>query len=419
MSTRGATDTHPADAAPPQDHPRPIGWREALQHRITTREAQRLLRRTEAPPPGLIDLASNDYLDLRQDRRLADAAADAARFVGVGAGASRLISGTTDLHRCVESRFADFKGAEAALILPTGYHANLALLSAVPRSGDLILLDRLCHASLIDAALLARAHRPSIAVRRFGHGAVHAARRLARRHLERTPGATVWLVSDSVFSMDGDIAPIADLARLRDEINTAGVGAGCLILDEAHATGVLGATGAGADEVFGHVADICISTASKALGSLGGIITGPGVVIDAVVNFARPFIYTTATPPPMLAAINAALDIIESSSRQRERVGALARTLRAALTGAGWPAASLGDHPVPIVPLVVGDPESALALSQRLQNAGFFAPAIRPPSVPVGADRVRVSVRASLRDADLDRLIVAIPPYDEEVSSGR
>ncbi len=384
-------------------------WMQRLRDRLDSQRTLGLSRSLPPPGAGLVDLGSNDYLGLRRDPRLAEAVADAARTHGVGAGASRILTTDTGSHARLERRLAGFKHAESAVLLPTGYAANLAAISALPSPGDLILLDRLNHASLLDAAMLANARQPGVAFRRYQHRDTDHARSIADQHIARSPGSTVWIVTDTVFSMDGDIAPIPELARIRDGVNSVGAGACSLLLDEAHATGVLGETGAGADELFGCAADITISTASKALGSLGGFIAGPRVVIETIINFARAFIYTTAPPPTQAAAIDAALDVLDAEPQRRDRLHCLARSLRAALVSKGWPAKTLGDDPTPIIPLIVGDPAEALRLSQRLADAGFRAPAIRPPSVPAGASRVRISLTAAITDDDLARLIAAIP----------
>jgi 8-amino-7-oxononanoate synthase len=384
-------------------------WMDALQDRIDTQRRLQLHRTCKSAPVGLVDLSSNDYLGLRQHPQLIEAVARAARDLGVGSGASRLVGGSSGLHSRVEARSASFKHAEAALILPTGYMANLAVLTSLPSPGDLIAIDRLNHASLMDGGQLAAAR--GVKLRRFHHRDAEHARRLAHRHLTKHPDTTIWLVSDSVFSMDGDLAPIAQLAQLRDELNAASAGGCCLILDEAHATGVLGATGAGADELAGRVADLCISTASKALGSLGGIITGRQIAIDAIVNFARPMIYTTAVPPTQVAAIDAALEVLRDEPSRRARLCELSGRLRHALIDNGWPAQSLGHASTPIIPIVVGEAESAVELSQHLARARFYAPAIRPPTVPAGAARVRLSVTATLTDEELSRLVDALPMY--------
>lgn len=385
-------------------------WRDALFARLESARRGHVHRALRTPSAELVDLAGNDFLALRRHPRLIAAVESAAREFGVGSGASRLVSGTSELHSRIERRFAAFKGAEAALILPTGYMANLALLPSLAAPGDLLLMDRLNHASLFDAALLAARGAGGVQLRRYRHRDVNHARDLALRHLARRPDCVVWLVSDSVFSMDGDCAPIVELAELRDELTSARCG---LILDEAHATGVMGRTGAGADEVAGRRADICVSTASKALGSIGGIITGPRLVMDAVINFSRPFIFTTAVPPTQLASIDAALDVVHEEPHRRERVHQLAGSLRCALIEKGWPRDRLGENPTSIIPLIVGTPECAMALSAELEGAGFFAPAIRPPSVPAGTCRIRLALNSAITDAQLEALIGVIPPYDD------
>ncbi|RMH27217.1 MAG: 8-amino-7-oxononanoate synthase [Planctomycetota bacterium] len=393
------TRAEPADA-----------WLAGLRERLDQQAGAGLRRRAVTPPTGLIDLASNDYLDLRRHPRLI-AAAMRVLGEGVGAGSSRLVAGTSAGHTDFEARLAAFKGAERALLMPSGYHAGLATLTALATPGDLILLDRLCHASLIDAALLARARSPSIRVGRFAHNDAADAQRRARRHADRAPGSTVWIVTESVFSMDGDVAPLAGLAAVRDEVRAAG-GRSAIVLDEAHATGVLGPGGAGLSAECPGAADVCVLTGSKALGAWGGAVTGPGVVIDALVNFARPLIYTTATPPVLPAILGASLDVIEREPDRRARLHAIARAVRAGLRDLGWPAGAQGADPTPVVPLVVGSARRAEALSARLADGGFFAPAIRPPTVPARACRVRLSLHAALRDHDAERMLAAIGPYD-------
>lgn len=343
---------------------------------------------------SLVNFAGNDYLALATHPRLAAAVADAARQSGVGAGASRLVSGHLDLHQKLEQRFAAFKHAEAALVLPTGYMANRAALTALAGSDDLICLDKLNHASLIDAARASGA-----TVRVYPHADLAKLERLLSRAGDR-PGRRL-IVTDAVFSMDGDCADLPALVDLRDRYGAM------LIVDEAHGTGVLGEAGSGLAE-HQHVAgriDVTVSTASKALGSLGGIITAGRTVIDAIVNLARPFIYTTAVPPTQVAAIDAALDVIADEPQRRWRLAEHAAYLRGALRKGGW---AVPDDPTPIIPLVVGDNAAALALSGRLEAAGVLAPAIRPPTVPPGSARLRITCRADHTPDHLRMLIDAI-----------
>ncbi len=332
----------------------------------------------------LINLAGNDYLALARHPHLIDAVTRAAHDHGVGAGASRLITGTTPLHAKVEQRFAAFKHAQAAIICPTGYMANLAAVTALARPGDCICTDKLNHASLIDAARASGA-----TVRVYPHKQHDKLARLLARHHD---APRRLIVTDSVFSMDGDCADLSLLCDLADEHDAV------LIVDEAHGTGVLGATGAGLCEQQGVVdrVDVVISTASKALGGLGGIVTAKQIVIDTLINHARSLIYTTAAPPTQVAAIGAALDIIRDEPQRRVR-------LQAMVAKVGH---ELGiEATTPIIPIVVGEPAAAIDLSQRLRDAGFHAPAIRPPTVAPGSSRVRITLRCDLEDADIDRLI--------------
>ncbi len=397
-------------------------WLDTLTRDLSDLEAQ-ALRRTLAVVDGVgreirliapedvqggstarVNLASNDYLALAGHPRIVAAVIDATRRCGYGSGASRLVTGHRPEHAAIERRFAAFKHAEAALLCPSGYMANHAAITALLDSrDDLILLDKLNHASLIDAARATPAR-----MRVFPH--LHYAK-LAR--LLRLPARRKLIVTDSVFSMDGDTADLAALCDLADRHDAA------LLVDEAHGTGVLGPTGAGlaeAQDVAQRV-DITISTASKALGGLGGVITGPRHVIEWIVNRARSFIYTTAVPAAQAAAIGAALDVLVDEPQRRERLAALCARLHEGLVAQGWPLP--GDRPqsataaplTPIFPLVVGQATAALALAEHLANAGFHAPAIRPPTVAPDAARVRVSLRADLEDQDVERLLEALADW--------
>lgn len=362
-----------------------------------------------------VNLASNDYLGISQHPQLKAAAIASVQQSGTGSGASRLVSGHSPTHAALEGRLARFKHAQAALLCPTGYMANLAVITSLARKGDLICADKLSHASLIDAARASGA-----TLRIFPHlGYDKLSRLLSRENdsVDHPAGADQnsdgdqqqtettqlraprkFILTDSVFSMDGDAADLprlCDIAELHDAI---------LIVDEAHGTGVLGETGSGlceAQNVTDRV-DIVISTASKALGSLGGMVSGPGVVIQTLVNKARPFIYTTAGAAMQPAIINAALDVIENEPWRRQRVLQLATQLRQAL------GMSNDGVVTPIVPLVAGTSSAALVLARQLDAAGFYAPAIRPPTVAPGSARVRLSLRADMEDAQMSRLIDAI-----------
>ena len=363
----------------------------------------RFARLADGPP--LLNLAGNDYLALCDHPALIDAAVAATQSGGTGAGASRLVCGTTPEHSRCERRFAGFKHAESALLFPTGYAANLGLLGALARPGDLVVQDRLNHASLIDAAAASGATVRTVAHGPRGHA--KAARLLADHHAEH-PAARRLVVADAVFSMDGDTADPAALLALCEQHDA------WLILDEAHATGVLGPTGAGLAEAAGVHAHprllATVSTGSKALGGLGGVVCGPQVVIDTLVNHARSLIYTTAPPPAQAAGLTAALGLVAAEPQRRERLRDLSLALRAALADRGWPGVAADQHVTPIVALRVGTADAALTLAQRLESAGVLAVAIRPPTVPPGTARVRLSLRCDLTDDDLSRVVDAIGP---------
>lgn len=347
-----------------------------------------------------LNLASNDYLALSQHPKLINEAVNATQRFGVGSSASRLVSGTHPIHEHVEHRFACFKHAEAALLLPTGYAANLAVLTTLADAGDLIVMDKLVHASLIDAARASNAE-----LRTYPHFNLDRAEDLLKRHEK----GRRFLVTDSVFSMDGDCADLPAMCDLADRCNAS------LIIDEAHGTGVLGNDGSGlasaqgvADRVYTcGIGGVVISTASKALGSLGGIITADRPIIDLIINKARPFIYSTAVPPAQAAAIGAALDVIRDEPARRERLTHLASHLRQDLRNAGWP---IIDSAVatPIIPLIAGGEHAALKLQSGLLAAGIFAPAIRPPTVSPGRCRVRLSLRSDLEQHEIETLIKAL-----------
>ncbi|MEX2670603.1 MAG: 8-amino-7-oxononanoate synthase [Phycisphaeraceae bacterium] len=382
-------------------------WLTRLSDDLSRRRASSLhrqLRPLDRPGPvvrrgrqPLINLASNDYLGLSQHPRLREAVADAAREFGVGAGASRLVAGHLQLHQQLEQRLAVFKHAPAALVTPTGYMANLAAVTALADARDAIFLDKLNHASLIDAARASGA-----AVRTFPHRNIDKLHRLLGRYGD---ARRRLILTDTVFSMDGDAADLPRLCEVRDRYSAV------LLIDEAHATGVLGATGAGLAEAQGVAGeiDVTVSTASKALGSLGGFISADAVVIETLINHARAFIYTTAIPPTTAAAILAALDVLRDEPERRAKLANMSRTLRRALRQHGWQIDETGPA-TPIIPLIVGTPSGAIDLAARLEHAGFLAPAIRTPTVPGGTDRVRLSLRADLTDEHLARLIDAVGP---------
>jgi len=337
---------------------------------------------------------SNNYLGLAADARIVHAVQQAVEQYGWGAGASRLVSGTMTPHARLEERIARFKGTQAALVFPTGYMANLAAIRACAGPGDVIYLDKLNHASIIDAARSSGA-----TVRVFRHKNYQKLERLLARG---KPNQRRLIVTDTVFSMDGDLADLPRLVELKRRYEAV------LCVDEAHATGVFGPCGRGVAEMQGveHEIDVTVGTLSKALGGIGGFVCGAAGLIDYLINTARPFIYTTAMPPAACAAAEAAIDIVQTEPWRRTRVLELAAKLRRELgQRRGY---DIGASASQIVPLIVGEPARAVAISDALGRAGFLIPPIRPPTVPPGTARLRISLMATHTDADIDALVGAI-----------
>jgi 8-amino-7-oxononanoate synthase len=346
----------------------------------------------------ILQFASNNYLGLAGDPRVCEAAARALSKWGWGAGASRLVSGHTEAHEALERDLAAFKGTEAALVFATGYMANLGVITALVGRGDVVVGDRENHASIYDAVRLSGAK-----LLRYAHGDAGAATELLNPKSEtRNPKARRLLVTDTVFSMGGDVAPLADLAAA---CRAAGA---MLMVDEAHALGLLGPTGAGLVEQVGATTlgvTASVGTLSKALGGIGGFVAASREVCELLVNLARPFIYSTALPAAACEAAREALRILRTEPDRRRRPMILADRLRAALRAKGF---DTGASTTPIVPIIVGKPQLALALAAKLLERGIFCPAIRPPTVPPGASRLRVSLTAEHTEEDVDRLVSAL-----------
>ena len=339
----------------------------------------------------VILLASNNYLGLAADPRVVEAAAEASRRWGAGSGSARLISGGVRLHDELEARLAAFKGTEEALLFSSGYLANLGTISALVDRGDAVFSDELNHASIIDGARLSGA-----TVHVYRHAdPVHLAE-LLRAH----PGGRRLVVTDSVFSMDGDLAPLREIVEACEEASAI------LMVDEAHATGVVGPGGRGAIAAAGLEGrvHVVMGTLSKSLGAAGGFIAGSAELISYLRNRARSFIFDTALPAPVVAAALAALDVIEREPERGERARTLARRLAKGLRGAGF---DVGIPAAAIVPVPAGSAAAALALSDALLAQGVLAPAIRPPSVPPGTARVRATVMATHSDEHIDTAIRA------------
>lgn len=377
-------------------------------HDLERRHLRRSLRVVETACEATVSIegrrvilmASNDYLGLATHPEVKRAAIDAVERFGAGAGASRLVSGTQGPHVALERELARFKNCEAALCFGSGYLANLGLIPALAKPGDLILADRLCHASLIDGCRLSGA-----ALRVFRHNDVAQVARLLVRNGTRR---RVVVVTEGIFSMDGDAAPLAELAKV-----TQAHGAR-LLVDDAHGTGVMGREGRGTIDWMGVAPGslIQMGTLSKALGGSGAYVVGSSPFIDYLVNTARSFIYSTALPPAMAAAARAALRVAQVEPERRARLWANRRYLYDGLKAAGF---RMTDTVGPILPVLVGDSDRAATASRHLLERGIFAPAIRPPTVPQGTSRIRLTVTSEHRTADLDHVLAAFTQIGQEL----
>jgi 8-amino-7-oxononanoate synthase len=367
---------------------------------------QRHLRRTRRvmPRAGLINFCSNDYLDLRAHPEVVRAFTDAAARHGVGSGASHLVTGHGLEHEALEDELAAFTGREKALVFSTGYMANMGAISALADQTATIVSDKLNHASLIDGCRLTRAHSL-----RYRHlDAVHA------RELLTTLDESIdtrLLVTDGVFSMDGDLAPLPALAQAAREAGA------WLIVDDAHGLGVLGATGRGVCEHFNlSAADVpvLIGTFGKAFGTFGAFVAGDADLIDYLIQKSRTYIYTTALPQAVAAATRAALRVSERESWRREKVLALARRFQEGLRASGLDGPAQlrelrpGTTLTPIQPVILGDAARALAASKALEEAGLLVAAIRPPTVPAGTARLRVTLSAAHEEYQVDALVAVL-----------
>jgi len=376
------------------------GWRKTLDDLAEAGLLRRpLIIESRQGPRVRIDGAdylcfcSNNYLGLAGHPALAEAAKAAADQYGTGTGASRLVSGTMRIHRELEDAVVRFKGTEAAIVFPTGYMANVGTIQALVGRGDTVYCDRLNHASIFDGCRLSGA-----TLRVYPHRDVDRLRRLLGRKRE----GRALVVTDTVFSMDGDLAPLPDLAEVCERHGAM------LMLDEAHATGVLGENGRGAAEHFGIEpgrVPVVMGTLSKAVGSLGGYVAGSRDLADLLVNKARSFIYTTALPPAVCAASVAGLRIIEEEPERRAALWARTRQLHDGLRERGF---DIGPTETPITPVIVGDSAQAVELSQRLFEHHILAPAIRPPTVPDGAARLRLTPMATHTAENVQHVLAAL-----------
>jgi 8-amino-7-oxononanoate synthase len=367
----------------------------AALDRIDARSERRRLRPAALASGGrivrdgrtMLDASSNDYLGLSHHPALIERAREWTARLGTGTAASRLVTGTIDAHLAVETKVAAFKGCEAALLFASGWQANAAVLAALLKAAPdtSLFTDRLIHASLHAGAA---AHRQI----RFRHNDMDHLEALLAGH----EGGPKLIVTESVFSMDGDIADLgrlAELARAHDAF---------LYIDEAHATGVLGPRGAG---LAGGRADLVMGTFSKALGGFGAYVAGSRLLIDYLINACGGFIFSTAPPPAMLGAIDAALDLVPGMDAERARLAGHGDRLRARLNAAGI---DTGASATQIVPAIVGTADDALALAEGLEADGVLAAAIRPPTVPAGTSRLRLALRATHGEDDIERLADAV-----------
>ena len=358
--------------------------------RVTVRQRADAARTlTLADGRELVDFSSNDYLGLARHPALARAMSACAAGAGAGSGASHLITGHGAEHDRLEEELAEFTHRERALLFSTGYMANLAVMTALAGRGERALLDRLCHASLIDGARLSGA-----TLARYRHADAGDAARLA----EADPGHTVLLATDGVFSMDGDLAPLPALARCARAHDL------WLVVDDAHGLGVIGASGGGVLEHYGlgsEAVPVLVGTLGKAFGSFGAFVAGSAALIEFLIQKARTYLYTTALPQPVAAATRAALALIRQESGRRERLAALIARFRAAAAAADVP---LAPSTTPIQPIVLGSAAAALAAQRQLAAAGFWVVAIRPPTVPPGSARLRVTLSAAHTESQVDAL---------------
>ena len=359
--------------------------READQERLlrVLPEAGGKITLDEGP---LLNFASNDYLDLARHPEVIEGAIEAIRQYGTGSTASRLVAGSLPIHQQLEEALADYKNHPAALLFGSGYMTNAGLITCLVGAQDHVYADRLIHASILDAVKLSGAH-----LHRFRHNDPQHLREMLKREPKESRRL---VVTESVFSMDGDIAPLAEILRAARDHNAISM------VDEAHSTGVFGPEGRGLAHELGVAADVDISmgTLSKALGGYGGFAACSKTLRNWLINRSRPFIYTTAPPPSVAGAALAALRVIRENGAMGTTLLDRAARFRATLREAGLDTLSSGSQ---IIPVVVGESAAALALSARLRQQGLLAPAIRPPTVPRGSARLRLSVTLAHMDEDL------------------
>ncbi len=375
-----------------------------LKRKLAERQAQHLYRRRRVSegPQGpeqlvegkrLLSFCSNDYLGLANHPDIVAAFKRGAEEYGVGSGAAHLVNGHSRAHHALEEELAAFTGRERALLFSTGYMANLGTVAALVGAGDGVFEDRLNHASLLDAGLLSRAR-----LSRYEHGDVAS----LRQKLRASKGKEKLVVSDGVFSMDGDIAPLPELAAAAQEHDAM------LMVDDAHAIGVLGPQGRGSCAHFGLGSEevpVVMATLGKGVGSFGAFVAGSESLIEWLIQAARPYIYTTATPPALAEATRASIRIIEQDEWRREKLRTLIERFR---TGAEQLGLELMPSETAIQPLLIGDAARAMAMSRQLEEQGILISAIRPPTVPEGTARLRITFSVAHSEEQVDRLLTAL-----------
>ena len=386
-------------------------WLDIESAAIEDAGLRRHLRTITSAPTGTINLdgrdvvllGSNNYLGLSTHPQVIAAAVEATQIFGTGASGSRLISGNSELYTILETNLAKIKGTEAALVFSSGYAANVSIIPVLADEDDLILSDALNHASIIDGCRLSSATKKV-----YRHCDVEHLKTLLS---ESTTFRRKLIVTDSVFSMDGDIAPLPDICNLAAEHDAM------MLVDDAHGFGVLGKDGSGTVSHFGLEGQeiIQMGTLSKAVGALGGYIAGSRALIELLINRARGLIFTTGLPPGTLAAANTALDVIRSSPELRQRLFSHAKRLKTALADLGY---TLLPSETQILPVVLGSPQRATRVAEALLTKGIFAPAIRPPAVPARTSRLRLTAMATHTESEIAQAITGFAEVCRSMRSG-
>jgi 8-amino-7-oxononanoate synthase len=347
----------------------------------------------------MIMIGSNNYLGLTTHPKVLAAASAAIAKYGTGCGGSRFLNGTLDLHEEVERKIARFKGKEAALLFSTGFQANLGLLSALAGKGDVLITDKLDHASIVDGCRLSFGE-----TRRFRHNDMEDLERV----LKQSGSSGKLIVVDGVFSMEGDIANLPDIVRLARKYKAR------IMVDDAHATGILGKKGRGTAEHFGleDEVDIVMGTCSKSLGAVGGFVAGSAEVIHYVKHCARPMIFSASLPAACVATIGAAIDVIQEEPERRERLWEIARYMKRRFTELGF---DTGQSETPIIPVILGDERVTFEFAKHLRQSGVFANAAVSPAVPKGRGLIRTSYMATHTNEQLDRVLKAFKAVAREM----